>query len=66
MEWLTVEEAARRLDRHPELVRQWLREGRLKGERFGHMWSVSERELMRFLRVEPRKRPELRKKSRKR
>jgi excisionase family DNA binding protein len=66
MERLTAEQVAQRLDRHPELVRQWLREGRLRGEKFGHVWVITDRELARFLRSEPTKRPELRKKSRRR
>lgn len=52
----TTTEAAARLRRHPELVRRWLREGRLKGERFARDWLVTEREIERFLRREPQRR----------
>jgi excisionase family DNA binding protein len=53
---VTVEEAARRLGRNPELVRRWLREGRLKGEAFGHVWAIDERELARFAKSAPERR----------
>ena len=50
---LSVGEAARRLGRHPELVRRWLREGRLKGLTFGRAWVIRERELARFEKAQP-------------
>jgi excisionase family DNA binding protein len=54
--FLTVEEVARRLRRHPELVRRWLRDGRLKGLTFGRSWIISEGELARFERQQPARR----------
>lgn len=51
-----VPEAARWLGRNPFLVRRWLREGRLRGEKFGRDWTVTERELERFKRQEPERR----------
>ncbi|MDE3103185.1 MAG: helix-turn-helix domain-containing protein [Chloroflexota bacterium] len=56
MAWLTVEKVARRLDRSEQLVRRWLREGRLRGQLFGRSWMVQEREIERFHRHEPRRR----------
>jgi len=53
---LTVTEVAKRLARHPELVRRWLREGRLRGEQYGREWLVTEREVERFHRAEPERR----------
>jgi len=53
---VTVEEAAKRLGRNPELVRRWLREGRLRGEAFGHAWAIDERELARFAKKAPGRR----------
>ena len=59
---LTIDEAAKRLDRTPEMVRRWIREGRLRGEKFGNptrgVWLVQERQLERFRRNEPRRRTE--------
>lgn len=55
--WLTVEEAAKRLDRSDQLVRRWLRQGRLRGQLFGRSWMVQEREIARFRRHEPERRP---------
>jgi excisionase family DNA binding protein len=53
---LTVDQIARKLERHPELVRRWLRAGRLRGERIGWSWIVTPSELERFKRVQPRRR----------
>lgn len=53
---VTVEDAAKRLGRNPELVRRWLREGRLRGEAFGHVWAIDERELARFAKSAPDRR----------
>lgn len=53
---VTVDEAAQRLGRNPELVRRWLREGRLRGEPFGHLWAIDERELARFAKSAPERR----------
>jgi helix-turn-helix protein len=53
---LTVADVARKLSRNPELVRRWLREGRLRGESFGGVWMIAEHELERFRRNEPEKR----------
>jgi excisionase family DNA binding protein len=54
--FLSVDEAARRLHRNPELVRRWLREGRLKGLTFGRSWVIPERELARFEKHQPKRR----------
>lgn len=53
---MTVREVAERLKRNEDLVRRWLRDGRLQGQRFGRDWMVSERDLARFQRSEPQRR----------
>ena len=45
---LTIEEAARRLKRDPELVRRWIREGRLEARKVGSAYVVSPSVLRRF------------------
>jgi len=40
--YVTVEEAARRLNRSIEQVRRYLREGRLPGRRIGQQWFIEE------------------------
>ena len=45
-EYLTVEETARRLKVDPETVRRWLREGTMRGQKFGRVWRVPESELV--------------------
>jgi len=53
---MTVDQVAERLNRHPVLVRRWLRDGVLKGQKFGPTWMVSNRELARFKRDQPERR----------
>ncbi len=53
---LTIDQVAKKLRRHPYLVRRWVREGRLKGKKFGPTWMIDERELARFRRQEPERR----------
>jgi excisionase family DNA binding protein len=43
--YLTVDEAARRLNRSIEQVRRYLREGRLPGRRIGQQWFIEEAAL---------------------
>lgn len=38
--WITVAEAAKRLNRSIEQVRRYLREGKLAGRRIGNQWFV--------------------------
>ncbi len=38
--WLGVEQVADLLETHPEVVRRWLREGRLRGFKIGRAWHV--------------------------
>ncbi len=52
----TVAQAAARLNRNRALIYRWLAEGRLRGEKFGYVWLVSERDLRRFLRQPPGRR----------
>lgn len=56
MNRLTVEQVAIKLKRNPELVRRWLRTGRLKGERVGWSWTITPAEVDRFVRAEPQRR----------
>jgi len=56
MRRLTVDQIALKLDRHPELVRRWLRAGRLRGERIGWSWTVTPAELERFKQSQPKRR----------
>ena len=43
--YVTVDEAARRLDRSIEQVRRYLREGKLPGRRIGQQWFIEEAAL---------------------
>lgn len=53
-ERLTVQQAAAALDVHPQTVRNWLRQGKLRGrrqsDRYG--WRIPRSEVDRFIRDE--------------
>jgi excisionase family DNA binding protein len=42
---LTVAEAARRSGRHPETIRRWIREGRLRAKKVGTQHIIEEEDL---------------------
>ena len=42
MPYLTVKEAARELRVTTRSVYQWLRDGKLRGERAGNLWRISQ------------------------
>ena len=44
--YLSVEEAAEILGVHIDTLRRWLREGEIKGEKFGRLWRIRESELV--------------------
>ena len=42
---LTVPEAARRIQRNPETIRRWIREGKLEAQRVGTQYLIDEADL---------------------
>jgi excisionase family DNA binding protein len=50
---ITVPEAARRIGRHPETVRRWIRSGRLRSQRVGTQHLVEEAEVRALADDEP-------------
>ena len=44
----TVQEAAERLDYHPDHLRRLLRAGRVEGERIGQVWLIDRQEVERI------------------
>ncbi len=54
--YLTVEQAAERIQAHEETVRRWLREGKLVGTLISRRagYRIPEREVDRFLKEGPR------------
>lgn len=44
----TVEQAAKILQLHPDTVRIWLRDGRLRGRKMGRVWRIAAEELRRL------------------
>ena len=53
--WLTVEQIAERVQLHPDTVRRFLREGRLRGHRVTRRagWRVRASEVDRFIESNP-------------
>jgi excisionase family DNA binding protein len=50
MEGLTpYKDVAKRLDRHPQTILKWLRDGYLPGRKIGKAWYVAESDLTKFL-----------------
>ncbi len=48
MEYLTAEQVAERIERDVQMVRRWIREGRLEAERVGQIYFVRPGVLRRF------------------
>lgn len=48
VDYMTVEQVAERLQRDVQMVRRWIREGRLEAERVGPLYFVRPGSLRRF------------------
>jgi excisionase family DNA binding protein len=48
-DWITTLEAAKVSNYHPEHIRELLREGKVKGKKFGTIWQVSRKSLLEYL-----------------
>ena len=48
-DWITTAEATSISGLHPEYIRELLREGKIKGRRFGAVWQVERHSLERFV-----------------
>lgn len=45
-EWLTIEQASKLSNYHAEHLRELMREGKVKGQKFGIVWQVSKKSLL--------------------
>ncbi len=54
-DWITTTEAAELSGYHPVHLRVLIREGRIKGRKFGIVWQVSRKSLMEYLREQAAK-----------
>ena len=45
---LSTRQLADRWDMRPRTVARWCRDGRLRGEKWGRVWRVPEKEIKRF------------------
>jgi excisionase family DNA binding protein len=48
-DWLTTSEAARMSGYHPERIRELVRDEIIKSRKFGPVWQVSRKSLMKYL-----------------
>ncbi len=47
--WITVREAAKLADYHPDTIRELVREGKITARKFGTAWAVNRESLFAFL-----------------
>ncbi len=50
-EWLTTAAAAELSGYHPYYLRELMREGKVKGKKFGTVWQISKESLMAYIHV---------------
>jgi excisionase family DNA binding protein len=48
-EWLTTAQAAELSGYHPERIRELLRDGKIKGNKFGTVWQVNRTSLLFYI-----------------
>ncbi len=48
-DWITTKEAAQITGYHEEYLRTLIRDGKVKGQKFGPIWQVSKRSLLDYL-----------------
>ena len=49
-EWISVTEAARLTSYHPEHIRELIREGRVKAQKFATVWQIDRASLVAYVR----------------
>lgn len=50
-EWLTIQQAVTMSGYHPEHLRELLRDGKIKGQKFGIVWQVSRASLITYVKA---------------
>ncbi len=48
-EWITTNEASQKSGYHPEHLRRLIREGKIEGQKFGIVWMVNLKSLLKFM-----------------
>jgi hypothetical protein len=48
-EWITTRDAEAMTGYHPEHLRRLVREGKVTGQKFGILWQVSKKSLLKYL-----------------
>lgn len=54
-DWITTREAVRISHYHGDTIRELVREGRVKGQKFGEVWQVSRSSLLVYLAVQAKR-----------
>lgn len=50
-DWLTILEAAELSGYHPEHIRELVRGGKIKAQKFGPVWAVNQQSLMSYVKA---------------
>jgi excisionase family DNA binding protein len=48
-EWLSVSEAAKLVNYHPESIRELIRDGKVEGRKFSIVWQVDRESLLTYI-----------------
>ncbi len=48
-EWITVREASKLSNYHPDTIRELVREGRIKARKFATVWQVDRASLLKYV-----------------
>jgi excisionase family DNA binding protein len=50
-EWITTKQAARVSGYHPDTIRELVRMGKVKGQKFGEVWQIDRRSLLAYVKA---------------
>jgi excisionase family DNA binding protein len=54
-DWITTRQAVQISAYHADTIRELIREGRIKGKKFGEVWQVSHKSLSAYLREQSKR-----------
>lgn len=54
-DWITTTEAAKLSGYHPVYLRELIRGGKIKAQKFGEVWQIDRRSLLDFLKLAEKK-----------
>jgi excisionase family DNA binding protein len=54
-DWITTRKAGEISGYHPDTVRELVRDGKIKGKKFGEVWQVSHNSLLAYMREQAKR-----------